>query len=175
MKAPNRKSDRQEEFDDKTLLLDEDVSRILQAGGHLVFCDESIFTSRGFQTHAWARAGENIVVEDRTGNQPCQAVCAAVCSCHELLAYVVEDHSIDKFKFIDFLHELRASTGDETIYLFLDNAKFHCGPEVKKAMNELAIVPVWNVPYRFEFNEAIEKYWALLKSKFRPMLLKKML
>ena len=70
---------------------------------------------------------------------------------------------------------MRASTGDETIYLFLDNAKFHCGEEVKKAMNELGIVPVWNVPYRFEFNEAIEKYWALLKSKFRPKLLERML
>ena len=42
-------------------------------------------------------------------------------------------------------------------------------------MNELAIVPVWNVPYHFIFNEAIEKYWALLKSKFRPLLLAKML
>ena len=42
-------------------------------------------------------------------------------------------------------------------------------------MNELAIVPVWNVPYHFQFNEAIEKYWALLKSKFRPLLLAKML
>ena len=29
MKAPNRKSDRREEFEDKTLVLDEDVSRIL--------------------------------------------------------------------------------------------------------------------------------------------------
>ena len=36
-------------------------------------------------------------------------------------------------------------------------------------------MPVWNVPYHFQFNEAIEKYWALLKSKFRPLLLKKML
>ena len=57
----------------------------------------------------------------------------------------------------------------------MDNAKFHRGPEVKKEMDNLAIVPVWNVPYHFQYNEAIEKYWALLKSKFRPLLLSKML
>ena len=98
-----------------------------------------------------------------------------MCSCHKLLTYIVEDYSIDKWKFIGFLKELRASTGDETIYLFLDNAKFHHGQEVKKEMDDLAIVPVWNVPYHFQYNEAIEKYWALLKSKFRPLLLSKML
>lgn len=72
---------------------------------------------------------------------------------------------------MSFLKEVRASTGDETIYLFLDNAKFHCGPEVREVMNDLAIVPIWNVAYHFEFNEAVEKYWALLKGKFRPLLL----
>ena len=61
------------------------------------------------------------------------------------------------------------------MYLFLDNARFHVGPEVKKEMSDLGIVPIWNVPYHFQYNEACEKYWALLKSKFRPLLLKKML
>ena len=42
-------------------------------------------------------------------------------------------------------------------------------------MNELEIVPILNVAYHFEFNEGIEKFWALLKQKFRPLLLKKML
>jgi len=173
--APQRKSDRVDEFEDKIVKLWETVSRIIEQGGHLVFCDETIFKARGFQTHAWAMGGQNVVVEDRTGSQPCQAVCAAVCSCHNLLAYQIEDYSFDKFRFISFLRELRASTGDETVYLFLDNSSCHQAREVKKEMDELAIVPIWNVPYRFEFNEAIEKYWALLKQKFRPLLLKKML
>jgi hypothetical protein len=42
-------------------------------------------------------------------------------------------------------------------------------------MNELGIVPILNVAYHFEFNEGIEKFWALLKQKFRPLLLQKML
>ena len=57
----------------------------------------------------------------------------------------------------------------------MDNAKYHCGDEAKTAMNDLGIVPIWNVAYHFEFNEGIEKFWALLKQKFRPLLLKKML
>jgi len=65
--APQRKSERMDEFENKVLELDETVSRILKQGGHIVFCDECIFTARGFQTHAWARQGENVIVEDRTG------------------------------------------------------------------------------------------------------------
>jgi hypothetical protein len=46
---------------------------------------------------------------------------------------------------------------------------------VKPKWEELNIVPVWNVPYRYQFNEACEKYWAQLKRKFRELLLMKML
>ena len=58
---------RLEEFETKILALDETVSRILESGGHLVFCDECVFTARGFQSTAWAMPGENVVIEDRTG------------------------------------------------------------------------------------------------------------
>ena len=42
-------------------------------------------------------------------------------------------------------------------------------------MKKLNIVPVWNVPYRFEFNAACEMYWAQVKQQFRKILLQKML
>ena len=42
-------------------------------------------------------------------------------------------------------------------------------------MEELNIEPVWNVPYHCQFNDAVEKYWALLKQRFRRILLQKML
>ena len=42
-------------------------------------------------------------------------------------------------------------------------------------MKELNIEPVWNVPYHCSFNDAVEKYWALLKQRFRRILLQKML
>ena len=60
------------------------------------------------------------------------------------------------------MKEIRASVGnDDKVYLFLDNSGVHrCCTEV---MDSLNIEPVWNVPYRYEFNEACEKYWAQLK------------
>ena len=42
-------------------------------------------------------------------------------------------------------------------------------------MERLNIEPVWNVPYKYEFNEACEKFWAQLKQSWRPLLLKRML
>ena len=40
---------------------------------------------------------------------------------------------------------------------------------------ELHIEPIMNVPYQFDFNDGIEKYWRALKMKYRPKLLQKML
>jgi len=68
---------------------------------------------------------------------------------------------------------VRGACGDEKIYLFLDNASVH--KSCTRDMKELNIVPVWNVPYSPEYNAAVERYWAQLKSYFRPLLLKKML
>ena len=70
--------------------------------------------------------------------------------------------------------EIRAASGnEEKLYLFLDNSGVHrcCTAE----MARLNIEPVWNVAYKYEFNEACEKYWAQLKSSWRPLLLKRML
>ena len=72
------------------------------------------------------------------------------------------------------LKDIRGNVGREKIYLFLDNASFHKvfnDEEVKK----LNIEPIWNVPYHFQFNDAVEKYWSYLKSRYKPILLKKML
>ena len=69
---------------------------------------------------------------------------------------------------------MRASVGnDDKVYLFLDNSGVHrcCTEE----MDRLNIEPVWNVPYKYQFNEACEKYWAQLKQSWRPLLLKRML
>ena len=74
------------------------------------------------------------------------------------------------------MRQLRGDSGDETIYLFLDQASYHKEQsEVAPELEKLKIVPVWNVPYRFEFNAGIEQWWGQLKARFRPLLLKKML
>ena len=124
---------------------------------------------------AWSPRGENIILADSTGDQPCQALCAAVCSCHGLLTYAIEDYSFNGEKFESFLKDVRGACGDEKVYLFLDNSSVHHSEPATKAYRELNIEPVWNVPYRPQYNDACEKYWAHLKSHFRPLLLKKMI
>ena len=70
----------------------------------------------------------------------------------------VTDFSFTQEKFESFLRDLRAQVGgDDTIYLFMDNSKVH---PVYGQMEKLDIIPIWNVPYRFDFNAAVELYWA---------------
>ena len=108
------------------------MNKILAAGHHLIFADECVFKSRGYQQHAWSGPYENIIVEDRTGRQPAQAVCAAVCKCHGVLTYMIEDYSFDETKFESFLREVRASlANEEKVYLFLDNSGVHKSCEAK--------------------------------------------
>jgi hypothetical protein len=149
------------------------VEAIQAAGGHLVFIDESTFTARAFQMSAWAQKHDNVLVEDRTGKQPCLAVCAAVCACHGLLTYEVEEESFDAPKFIRFLDGLRgcSGVGDEKLFLLLDNCRVHHAKLTTAQWERLNFEPVWNVAYMPEYNAAIERYWAQLKATFRPLLL----
>ena len=167
---------KQELFDKhakRTIDLWNEIQKIQKEGGHLIFADECVFKARGYQKNAWSNQKTNIIIEDRTGKQPCQAVCAAVCKCHGLVNIEVTDYSFTQEKFESFIRDLRAQVeGNEKIYLFLDNSKVH---PVYDEMEKLNIVPVWNVPYRFEFNAAVERYWAQVKQQFRKILLQKMI
>ena len=75
---------------------------------------------------------------------------------------------------MDFLEQLASSaspSADKKLYLFMDNANFHKGKKAKAKMVELNIEPIYNVPYQFDFNNGIEKYWRALKMRYRPKLL----
>ena len=74
---------------------------------------------------AWAHKYESVLIEDRTGKQPCLAVCAAVCACHGLLTFEIEEYSFDAVKFVRFLEGLRGAVGDEKLYVLLDNCRVH--------------------------------------------------
>ena len=72
------------------------------------------------------------------------------------------------------LDNISGATGNEKVYLFMDNAGYHKSLEVVKHMKKLNIEHVLNVAYRFEFNP-IERLWAQYKQHYRKVLLKKML
>lgn len=169
--APKLTAKTKSKHEKHTVKLQKKIKSILAKDGHLVFADECIFTARGFQNAAWSNINENVRVADSTGNQPCQALCGAVCSCHGLLAHMITDYSFNQEKFIEFLRRLHDAVNGEKVYLFLDNCRVHHGKDVKPVWAELNITPVWNVPYRYQFNDACEKYWSQIKSTFRPLLL----
>ena len=100
---PQKKDKLYKSYADKTIELRDKVNKIISDGGNLIFADECVFKSRGYQKQAWSGPYENVIVEDRTGKQPAQAVCAAVCKCHGVLYYQVEDYSYDEEKFVSFL------------------------------------------------------------------------
>ena len=87
----------------------------------------------------------------------------------------MEEHSYDHDKFEHFLEEVRSATGDERLYMFIDNCGVHHSHFVTKKFRDLNIMPIWNLPYSPEYNAAIEMYWGQLKAKYRPILLQKML
>ena len=87
---------------------------------------------------------------------------------------MITDYSYDENKFIEFLVELRASHPDGHLVLFFDGAGYHSTESTRNKMDELDMTFVKNVAYMWQYNEAIEKYWASVKANFRKKLLKKM-
>ena len=78
--------------------------------------------------------------------------------------------------YMEMLESIRdAANDDRTIYLMRDRCWIHYGLEdVDIKMQELNIVPIMNVSYRFEFNPC-ERLFAMWKQKYRLVLLEKML
>ena len=81
-------------------------------------------------------------------------------SATEFLANNIEDYSFSKDKFSGFLENLSRSVRSEKVYMFIDNCTIHHSHMAADKMKELKIIPIWNTPYRYDFNKAIEKYWA---------------
>ena len=158
LRIPRQRTLRIGELEQKTLALYDKIQTIKADGGHLVFADEAIFTSKGYQTRAWAGPGRNVVVEDRGSSEPCKAVVAAVCACHGLLTFYVQDHSIKGPDFAAFLKDVRGACGEERVHLFIDNCNVHREKEhVWPLWEQLDIEPVWNVSYSPWYNAAVER------------------
>ena len=52
-----------------------------------------------------------------------QAVCAAICSCHKVLAVKQVDYAFTTETYCEFLEDIAGACGNERIYLFQDNAR----------------------------------------------------
>ena len=77
----------------------------------------------------------------------------AICKCCGILAQEQRDMSFTKESYMEMLESIRGATKDnKTIYLMRDNASIHSGiDDVNIKMQELNIIAIKNVAYRFEF------------------------
>ena len=94
------------------------------------------------------------------------AVIAAISASTGVETIVMLDSAVKKPDFIEFLQHLRSINGATRVHCFMDNLKAHKGPEVVDECNELDIVPIWNVPYRCEF-QPIELVFAQVKRVYK--------
>ena len=58
--------EREPEFRQTTLALDDKINDIKKSGGHLVYIDEAVFKQRDMQPKAWSNKRMNLKVLDRT-------------------------------------------------------------------------------------------------------------
>jgi transposase len=87
-----------------------------------------------------------------------------------VVASATFDGSIDKFRFIEYLKQLRMSVAEERFTLCLDNMRAHHSFAVKDYCKTANIDLIFCAPYSSEF-APIERLWALAKVIFRRELL----
>jgi len=117
----------------------------------VVYVDEVVFTKSTIPRVEYAVKGTNQTVDEKDYYYRYFAVVAAISADRGVDAIMVFDRAVTKDTFIAFLNKLRAQTPKQTINVFLDNLSVHKGPEVLAAMEEWKMKPIWNVPYRFDF------------------------
>ena len=116
------------------------------------------------------------MIRDPLKIQPCIAVIAAVCKCHGLYAWDMQPYSFRQDSYVEFLKKLKLKwRSKETMHLFQDNCSAHTSKHAKNYYKHANIRPIWNIPYKPEYNQSVERVWASVKAKFRPKLLKMML
>ena len=81
--------------------------------------------------------------------------------------------SVNAPKFIEWLRELRAHSGDDKVALFMDNLGSHRADDSKEAMRELGFRWIYNVAYSPEYNP-IELTFSQLKKNFRTLRAQKL-
>ena len=117
----------------------------------MVYVDEVVFTKASIPTLDYAAKYSNQTVDEKDFYSRYLAVVAAVSADRGVDAIMIFNHALDKQNFIEFLKHLRSINEDKKLHCFLDNLKVHKGPEVIEEFERLNIVPIWNVPYRYDF------------------------
>ena len=80
-------------------------------------------------------------------NEPTLAILAGISKEKGLEHFKIFQRSVNIDKFIIWLDELKAITGDDRVLLFLDNLHVHTSERAKKAMKDRGFRYAFNLPY----------------------------
>ena len=144
----------------------EKVKQARERGVPIVCVDEAVFTFNTIRKRAWFCKEHNMKVSQESRQMAPLAFVAGIESNRGLVVYAIHEHSINAEKFIAFLGRLKVHMSCPELVVFLDNLSVHKTKAVKKALQDLNITPIYNIPYSPDFN-GIESYFSLVKGQYK--------
>ena len=97
----------------------------------VVFCDESVLSSKLLPSSEWINKGNNIEIDEKKLNAKTLAFVVALSKDKGLVAVDTFPRALDQDDFIVFLKNIRKIYGNQKIGLYLDGASFHRANKVK--------------------------------------------
>ena len=149
------------------------LTRAKNDGYRVIYLDETCFTRTSVPKVEWCHSGQNMEADLAMLQEPTLAVISAISKERGQEHYKVFERSVDTKKFKAYLQELKATTGDAKVALFMDNLAVHRSDKVKAEMTRLGFRVIWNVPYEPEYNP-IEFTFSKVKQRFRALRAKKL-
>ena len=116
----------------------------------MIYIDEVVFTKTTIPRLDYALKYSNQTVDEKDFYSKYIAVIAAISADRGVDTILIYDQAVNRFDFIEFLKHLRSLNEDRRLHVFLDNLSAHKTSEVTEAFDQQNIVPIFNVPYRFD-------------------------
>ena len=132
----------------------------------MLFLDETAFTKTTHMTRTWSPRGVHIQVDQAQVYTGYRSVIATV-SCEAGVVLLDIEESITKKEEVSrYLVKLSRRMNKQPFYLFMDKASAHTAGDVKRVMESLNIIPIFNITACPEFNP-IEAVFSFVKKDFR--------
>ena len=111
----------------------------------MVVVDESVFTGRTTQTHAYAPKRCNFAVKDQPISEKRVNLLMAITRRHGVVCSMLTKQNLSAGVFNEFLDKLAQKMPGATI--LMDNARFYTAKKVKTRLSELGLKPIFLPPY----------------------------
>lgn len=144
------------------------IKDLREKGYSILHADETCFTRKTIAQSEYCRPRESMITDQRLQNESCHALLMSISVEEGIDLAKVYPKSVNIDKFIDWLEDLRAKYPDRLMACFLDNLQVHKAKRTREKLDELGIVPIYNLPYSPEYNP-IELIFSIVKNKYKRL------